>query len=96
MFFSFLCLPASGIPLHYCRSGSFSTYEHILMGVHNMAATVFVIATVIHLVLNWSALTKYILDKTSEFFTFKREMIIALLVVLIVVGFFSSHPLHIH
>jgi hypothetical protein len=51
--------------------------------------------TVIHLVLNWNALTRYILDKSSELFAFKREMIIALLVVLIVVGFFSSHPLHI-
>jgi hypothetical protein len=96
MLFSFLCLPISGIPLHYSRSGSFSMYEHILMSIHNVAACVFVIATVIHLILNWSALTRYILSKTSESFAFKREMIIALFVVMIVVGFFSSHPLHIH
>lgn len=96
MLFSFLCLPISGIPLHYSRSGSFSTYEHILMSVHNAAAFLFVIATVVHLILNWSALTKYILSKTSEVFAFKREMIIALFAVMIVVGFFSSHPLHTH
>ncbi len=96
MFFSFVCLPVSGIPLHYCRSGDFSTAEHLLMSVHNMAATVFVIATVLHLVWNWTALTKYIIDKQREFFSFKREMLIALFVVVLLVGLFSSHALHVH
>jgi hypothetical protein len=57
---------------------------------------VLVIVTVNHLMPNWGALTKCILDNTSELFAFKREMIIALFAVLIIVGFFSSHPLHIH
>lgn len=96
MFFSFLCLPLSGIPLHYSRDGDFSIYEHWLMSVHNMAATIFFIATMLHLTLNWNALSKYMVEKTAEFFTFKREMIVALIIVLVVVGIFSSHAFHVH
>lgn len=96
MFFSFLCLPLSGVPLHYTRGTDFSTLEHWLMSVHNMAATIFLAATVIHLVLNWRALSKYMVEKTLEFFSLKREMITAFLLVVIIVGVFSSHALHTH
>lgn len=96
MFFSFLCLPLSGVPLHYVRGDEFSRFEHWLMSVHNMAATIFVVATVLHLTLNWNALKKYMVEKTAELISFKREMIIAFFVVVLVVGVFSSHALHIH
>ncbi len=66
------------------------------MSVHNMAATIFFVATILHLVLNWKALSKYMVEKTTELFTFKREMIIAFVVVIVVVGIFSSHALHTH
>jgi succinate dehydrogenase hydrophobic anchor subunit len=94
MFFSFMCLPLSGMPLHYARGQAFSSYEHWLMSVHNMSATIFFVATVIHLTLHWSALTRYIATKTNEYLHFKKEMYIALAIVLAVVGVFSSHALH--
>ncbi len=96
MLFSFLCLPFSGIPLHYVRGGELSTLEHWLMSVHNMAATIFVIAAITHLALNWKALSRYMVEKTVELFAFKREMIIGLVVVIILVGIFSSHAFHVH
>lgn len=96
MFFSFLFLPLSGIPLHYAREGRFPNLEHWLMSVHNMAATIFVLATILHLIMNWKVLSRYMVEKKAEFFTFKREMIIALVVVIVLVGLFSSHAFHVH
>lgn len=66
------------------------------MSVHNMAATIFVIATILHLTLNWNALIKYMVEKSAEYFKFKREMLISLAIVFVVIGIFSSHALHIH
>jgi hypothetical protein len=66
------------------------------MSVHNVSATIFFIATVIHLTYNWKALTKYISTRTTEYFKLKKEMMIALFVVVVVVGLFSSHALHTH
>jgi hypothetical protein len=95
MFFSFMLLPISGIPLHFSRTESEpSVLEHYLMSVHNMSALIFLIAVVIHLSLNWGALTKYITGKTEEYFHFKKEMVIALITVLAIVGIFSLHALH--
>jgi hypothetical protein len=95
MFFSFILLPLSGIPLHYSRTASEpSVLEEFLMSVHNISALIFLIAVLIHLSLNWSALIKYIAAKTTEYFQFKKEMIIALITVVLIVGIFSSHVLH--
>jgi len=95
MFFSFILLPLSGIPLHYSRTESVpSVLEHFLMSVHNISALIFLIAVLIHLSLNWSALIRYIAAKTTEYFQFRKEMIIALITVVLIVGLFSSHALH--
>jgi hypothetical protein len=97
MFFAFILLPLSGIPLHFSRTeGDVGMTEHYLMSVHNVSALIFFIAVAVHLTLNWSALTKYIAAKTGEYFRFRKEMIIALITVLLVVGLFSSHALHSH
>jgi hypothetical protein len=111
MFLSFILLPLSGIPLHYTRTniseglldyflsrGSTGEgfFEHFLMSVHNMSALIFVIAALIHIGLNWKSLMKYIATKTEEYFQFRKEMIIALFTIILMVGLFSSHAFHIH
>jgi hypothetical protein len=97
MFFSFILLPFSGIPLHFSRSGAgISITEHFLMTVHNTSAIIFLIAVVVHISLNWNAMIKYVATKTSEYFQFRKEMIVALVAVLLIVGLFSSHVFLIH
>jgi hypothetical protein len=111
MFLSFILLPLSGIPLHYSRtnisegmldyvlsraSTGEGMLEHFLMSVHNMSALIFIIGVLIHLSLNWKSLIKYIVAKTEEYCQFRKEMIIALFTVVLIVGLFSSHTLHVH
>ncbi len=96
MFFSFIILPLSGVSLHFSKTSTGEgVIEHLLMSIHNMSALIFLIAVVLHLILNWNALIKYVATKTSEYFHFKKEMIVALGTVLVIVGLFSSHALHI-
>ncbi len=97
MFFAFILLPLSGVPLHYARTDAEpGVVEHFLMSMHNISALIFLVAVFIHLVFNWNALTKYIVTKTVEYFQFRKEMIIALFTVVAIVGLFSSHALHTH
>jgi hypothetical protein len=97
MFFSFIILPLSGVPLHFIRTTTGEEVsEHLFMSIHNMSALIFLIAVVLHLILNWNALIKYIATKTSEYFHFKKEMIVAAGTIAVIVGLFSSHAFHIH
>ena len=97
LFISFLLLPLSGIPLHYSRTSTgVGALEHFLMSVHNMSALIFLIAVVIHLGLNWNVLIKYAVTKSNQYFQFKKEIIIALVTVALIVGLFSSHVFHTH
>jgi hypothetical protein len=66
------------------------------MTVHNVSALIFLIAAVIHVSLNWNALTKYIAAKTSEYFQFRKETIVALITVALIVGVISSHTFLVH
>jgi hypothetical protein len=81
--------------LSKARTGE-GMFEHFLMSVHNMSALIFLIAVLIHISLNWKSLMKYIATKTEEYFQFRKEMIIALFAVVLIVGLFSSHALHVH
>lgn len=97
MLFSFLLLPVSGIIIHSTHGmGERETLRHLAMTVHNYSAIIFLIACVIHLNANRKAIAKYISEKTTAYFRFKREAVIALLIVLGVVGFFSIHVFHVH
>ena len=96
MLLSFLLLPLSGIPLHFSRTEAESgVLEHWLMSVHNISAFIFLIAAVIHLTFNWSSITKYVATKTTEYFRLRKELILALVIITVIVGLFSSHALHV-
>lgn len=97
MLLSFILLPLSGIPLHFIRTrGGVVVLEHFLMSIHNICALIFTIACVIHLSLNWNALVKYIATNTHEYLRFRKEFIVALIIIVLIVSLFSSHALHTH
>jgi hypothetical protein len=97
MLFSFILLPLSGIPLHL--TGSISLQDpvrHSIMTIHNTSSVIFIIALIIHLVLNWKAIINYMLTKTKEYVKFKKELLVALIIVLGLVGLFTSHVFHLN
>jgi len=96
MLFSFILLPPSGIIIHSTHGmGERELLRHLAMTVHNYSAVIFLITCVIHLAVNRKILLKYITDKSNEYFSFKREVMIALLIVFGIVGFFSMHVFHV-
>jgi hypothetical protein len=96
MLFSFILLPLSGIPLHlYGSTALQDPFHHTLMSIHNSTSIIFLISLIIHLVLNWKAITNYMFTKTKEYMNLKKEMLVALIIVLGIVGLFSSHVLHV-
>lgn len=94
MFFSFIILPISGITIH-ATHGPMTTINHFAMSAHNFAAIIFGVSVVIHLSMNWKAMTKYMTDKAQEYRTIRKEMVIAALVVIGIVMLLSSHALHV-
>ncbi|MFA7418776.1 MAG: DUF4405 domain-containing protein [Melioribacteraceae bacterium] len=96
MFFSFLLLPFSGVVIHSTHGVvEREPLRHFAMSVHNLSAIIFLCACMLHMVANRKVLVKYISAKTAEYSGFKREAILALLFVLVLVGLFSSHAFHI-
>jgi hypothetical protein len=67
---------------------------HLFMSIHNIASLLFVAAAVVHVTLNWKVLTHYVSAKVGEYMWFKRELLIAVLVVFGLVLLVASHALH--
>jgi hypothetical protein len=96
MLFSFTLLPFSGIIIHSTHElAEREPLRHFAMSVHNLAAAIFLITCVLHLIANRKALAKYLANKTSEYFHLKREALIALVFVFGLVGFFAIHAFHV-
>ena len=96
MFFSFSLLPFSGIMIHSTHGMSErEPIRHFAMSVHNLAAIIFLVTCLLHLFANRKALLKYMSEKTIQYSRFKREAVIALLIVFVIVGMFSMHAFHV-
>ncbi len=97
MLFSFILLPLSGIPLHLIGSIPIQDpLRHAIMTIHNSASVVFIASLIIHLFLNWKAIINYMFSKSKEYLKLKKEMVVALIIVLGVVGIFTSHVFHVN
>ena len=95
MFFSLVWLLPSGITMHFAALSSSELLQHIVMSMHNTAATIFVFSVVVHLTLNWKSVTRYLSSKINEVLTFRTELIIATGVVTLLILLVGSHALHV-
>jgi hypothetical protein len=86
-------LPVSGIMNHQLQMETLTTARHFWMAVHNMAATMFVLASAGHIVLNWKPLVRH--SRKAVHMMLTKEAVAALAVVLGVVGLFAGHALHV-
>ena len=93
MFLSGMILPVSGIMNHNLQFDVLTLERHFWMSVHNMSATLFCIFAVLHVVYNWKALMNHV--RKLKGIHISKEAIYAILLVIVIVGLFSSHAFHV-
>ena len=92
MFLAGLFLPISGIMNHRLQFEPLTVERHFWMSVHNSAAILFAVFTIVHISYNWRILIQYA-KKAKEIFI-SKEAITAFALVIIIVGLISSHVFH--
>ena len=95
LFCAGMWLVPSGIALHVASHDGATMWSHLIMTMHNTASLLFLIAAVVHVSINWKALTHYMNAKVGEYKLFKRELLIAVLGISGLVILVASHALHI-
>ena len=88
-------LVPSGIALHIASHDGATRWGHFFMSMHNVASLLFLAAAIVHVILNWKVMTRYMSARIGEYLQFKRELLIAVLGVSGFVLFAASHALHI-
>ena len=88
-------LVPSGIALHVASHDGATMWSHLFMTMHNTAALLFLIAAVVHVIMNWKVLTHYVKAKVGEYMRFKRELLMAVLGISGFVLLVAAHALHI-
>ena len=79
LFCAGIWLVPSGIALHFASHDGATKWSHLFMTIHNTASFLFLIAAVVHVIMNWKVLTHYVNAKVGEYLRFKRELLIAVL-----------------
>lgn len=90
---TFMILPFSGLRLHTLSFDMFDTEKHFWMAMHNMAATLFCIFLITHLIYNKKILISY--AKKAKGILISKEAFLALMIVVFIIGVFSMHALHV-
>lgn len=88
-------LVPSGIALHFAAHEGATRWSHLFMTMHNTASLLFLMAAVVHVIMNWKVLTHYVNAKVGEYMRFKRELLIAVFGISGFVLLLASHALHI-
>ena len=88
-------LVPSGIALHITSHDGGTRWNHLFMTMHNTASLLFLIAAVVHVILNWKVLSHYVSARIGEYMRYKRELLIAVLGVSGFVLLVASHAFHI-
>ncbi len=91
LFCAGLWLIPSGIALHFASHDGSTKWSHLFMTIHNTASFLFLIAAVVHVIMNWKVLTHYVNAKVGEYMRFKRELLSAVLGVSAFVIFVAFH-----
>jgi len=91
LLFSGLLLPFSGIMNHNLQLADMTLERHFWMSVHNMSAFLFTIFSIFHIIMHRRVLMQNIASMKK--ITLRKEGLVALAAVAIIVGLFSSHAL---
>ncbi len=62
------------------------------MAVHNVATTLFIVFLLIHLIYNWKVMKAYITKSKTNLIS--KETLYAVILIVFIVGLFSSHIFH--
>jgi len=92
LFVSGLSLPISGLMNHLLQFAPLTLARHFWMSAHDVAGTLFVLFSILHISYNWKALMNYA-KKAQEMFI-SKETLTAIAFVLILIGIVSSHAFH--
>ena len=92
MFLSGVLLFISGIINHRLAFSGLNQEYHFWMSAHNISAFIFCICAITHIVYNWRAFMHYIINVKSQ--KISKEALYAIILVLGIIGLFSSHALH--
>jgi len=94
LFTSGLFLPISGLMNHVLQFEGLTIARHFWMSVHDISGILFVIFSILHISYNWRALVNYV--KKVKNIIISKEALIAIILVFLIVGLFSSHIFHIN
>jgi succinate dehydrogenase/fumarate reductase cytochrome b subunit len=94
LFTSGLFLPISGLMNHVLQFDGLTIARHFWMSVHDISGILFVIFSILHISYNWRALVNYV--KKVKDIIISKEALIAIILVFLIVGLFSSHTFHIN
>ena len=94
-FISFMYVVPTGILTHFGEHG-LERFQHMIGATHWTASLIFLVSTIIHIVLNWKSMKRYMFTEIEIMSGFKKEfvtvfLVITLLIVLVAAPFLL-HP----
>ena len=93
-FISFIYLVPSGILVHFVEHG-LEQLDHIAGPIHWTSSMIFLISAIVHIILNWKAMKRYMFTELKNLSVFRKEFVIVFSVVTILVALAGTHGLYV-
>lgn len=93
-FISFIYVVPSGILVHFGEHG-LEQFHHSAGAIHWTSSMIFLVSAIIHIMLNWKAMKRYMFTEIQNLSAFKKEFVIILTVVTILIILAGTHEFYI-
>lgn len=87
---SFIYLVPSGILVFIAEEGS-AQFKHIAGASHWVASIIFLVSTIVHVILNWRAMKRYMVTEASNVSILKKEFTFVFVIVTFFIIFSGTY-----
>lgn len=93
-FISFIYVVPTGIMVHFGENG-LEQFHHMAGASHWMSSMIFLVSAIIHIILNWKAMKRYMFTEIENLSGFKKEFIIVFLAVTLLIVLVGTHEFYV-
>ena len=89
-FISFIYVVPSGILVHFGEHG-LEQFHHSASAIHWTSTMIFLVSAIIHIMLNWKAMKRYMFTEIENLSGFKKEFVIVFSAVTLLIILAATH-----
>ena len=88
---SFIYLVPSGVFIHFLPKTTDNSLYHLMMSIHWISSVIFLIAVILHILINWKSMKNNMISKVKDYSVIKGQFVAVMIITTVITLLFGFH-----